>query len=375
MKVIQPQPNRQSVKRFAPTKWISVPLAVSLLAGGSLSIIPTSALTAHAASTYSGEETQAAANAILPKTLTMKINGQVQSVPGAVSKNGDTTYVALRFLSDKLGLKVSWDPATKSSTVSGRNVTIVTKESDPRPYTINGQKIYGTSPVIRNGTTYIPLRFFLETLGYNVDYNANKQITITALPINALTITTKTINETTSKQEFEIQYPQLTGLADKAVQDKINSFLKTEVEKMAAEARKDLKESEPGAAPNSFTVNYFIKSNVHDKLSLYLESYLYLGGAHGSPARIPFTFDLKTGKVLTLQEAALGNPNYKTIINKEIKKRFANQDYLLTPFESIKDNQSFYLQNDAIVVFFDPYEYTPYAAGFPEFTLPLRLFR
>jgi len=365
-------------KRFAPARWIALPLAAALLAGSPL-LLPASTQTAHAASSvYSGESLpEAVQAAIIPKTLAMKINGQVQAVPGAISIDGETTYVALRFLSDKLGLQVSWNPQNHTAAVSGRNVTIEMKAADPRPYTINGQKLYGTAPVVQNGTTYIPLRFFLETFGYNVDYGKNEQITVSALPVNPLTITTKTIDETNSKQEFLIQYPQIAGFADKDVQNKINSFLQSEVNKMADAARKDLKQAEPGVpnAKNSFTADYIIKSNMNGKLSLYLESYLYTGGAHGMPARSAYTFDLSTGKPQTLQEAAYGNPNYKDIINKVVKQKFAEMDSLLSPFESIADDQPFFLQNNAIVVYFDPYQYTPYAAGFPEFPIPLSLFK
>jgi len=35
--------------------------------------------------------------------------------------------------------------------------------------------------------------------------------------------------------------------------------------------------------------------NEQDKLSLYVDYYSYTGGAHGSVARVTYTFDLKTG--------------------------------------------------------------------------------
>ncbi|WP_438432614.1 PdaC/SigV domain-containing protein [Gorillibacterium sp. sgz500922] len=363
-------------QRKASARWAVLPLAAALLTSGAL--LPAGIPAAQAASpVYVGEATPQAQSPIVPKTLTMKINGKLQSVPGAVSRDGSTTYVAVRFLSDKLGLKVAWNQQNQASTVSGRNVTIVTKAGEPLPYTINGQRMYGTAPVVQNGTTYIPMRFFLQTFGYSVDYNSKtQQITVTPLPVNPLTLTTKTINETNSKQEFVIQYPQLTGLADKEVQTKINSFLQSEVNKMAAAARKELKEAEPGSpnAKNGFTANYVVKSNMNGKLSLYLESYLYTGGAHGMPARQPYTFDLSTGNTLTLKQAIGGNANYKQIINKVVKEKFSHADYLLAPFESISDDQPYFLQNNAVVVYFEPYQYTPYAAGFPEFPIPLSLF-
>ena len=39
----------------------------------------------------------------------------------------------------------------------------------------------------------------------------------------------------------------------------------------------------------------------------------------------------------------------------------------LFPFEAIRADQDFYLSNNELVVYFQAYEYTPYAAGIPEF--------
>ncbi|MEO3944919.1 stalk domain-containing protein [Gorillibacterium sp. CAU 1737] len=367
-----PTPPRKSASAL---RWLSVPLAVTLLAGGASVMLPSSS--SAAAANADVIRLASEAQRVIPKTLKLKIDGQLVTVPGAVSKDGGTTYVALRPISDALHLKLSWNQKEKASTVSGRNVTLTTKTGEPRPYTINDQQIYGTDPVILNGTTYVPLRFFLETFQYYVQANPDGTISVHGIPYNQLVVMTKEIKETTSKADIDIQYPRIGQMPDEAVQDKISIFLENEVKKLAAEARKQLAESEPGfSGKNSYTLNYFITNNQNGKLSLYLSDYLYLGGAHGSPARHAYTFDLKTGDVLTLKQAALNNPNYKTIINKEVKKLLPERyGYLLAPFESIADDQPFYLQNDAIVVYFEPYEYTPYAAGFPEFTFPLSKFR
>jgi len=42
-------------------------------------------------------------------------------------------------------------------------------------------------------------------------------------------------------------------------------------------------------------------------------------------------------------------------------------DYSIAPFKTIKDDQDFYLSNNVVVVYFQQYEYWPYAAGIQEF--------
>ncbi|RAU97122.1 PdaC/SigV domain-containing protein [Paenibacillus sp. YN15] len=378
---MKPNPNQTaavSVPRLAPSarRFITLPLAAVLLAGTTLLPVAVPAAQAEA-SGYAAEAQQQAEQTTLFKSFIMEINGQQESVPGAVSPDGGTTYVAIRTLSEKLGLEVAWDPQNEASTVSGRNVTLVTKVSNPEPYTINGQKLYGAEPLLVDGTTYLPALFFLDTFGYTaVTDEATGVTAITALPVNALTITTGILDETTDKLEFKLQYPQIAGLADKAVQDKINGTIQTEITRLAEAARKDLEQAGDSerTIPNGYTVYYFVKQNSGGKLSLYLQSYLYTGGAHGMPGRVPLTFDLTTGDTLTLQQAAGNNPDYAAIINMIVKEEFATREMVLAPFESISADQPYFLQNNDIVVYFEPYEYTAYAAGFPEFAIPASQF-
>lgn len=365
-----------SSRRPQAGRFIILPLAAVLLAGSAL--LPTAVPAARAeASVYAAETPQEAAKTPTFKNFLMNINGRQESIPGAVSPNGETTYVAIRALSEKLGLEVAWDPQNSISTITGRNATLSTKTGDPQPYTVNGQTIYGTEPLLVDGTTYLPSGFFLDTFGYtSVTDGTNGVTTLTPLSLNPLTLTTGVIDETTDKLEFKLQYPQVNGLADTAVQDKINGTIQAEVNRIAEASRKDLeKAGDSGrSVPNGYTVHYFITQNSGGKLSLYLQSYLYTGGAHGMPARVPLTFDLAKGDTLTLQQTAGNNPDYAAVINKLVKEEFTKQDMVLTPFESISENQPFFLRNNDIVIYFEPYEYTAYAAGFPEFTIPQSVF-
>lgn len=83
------------------------------------------------------------------------------------------------------------------------------------------------------------------------------------------------------------------------------------------------------------------------------------------------TFNLKTGQVYTLKDLFDGD-DYVAIINREIKKQIREKrlaEALFEPFQSIKANQDFYLTNNALVVYFQLYEYFPYAFGIPEFKI------
>lgn len=365
-----------SSQRPKAGRFIILPLAAVLLAGSAL--LPAAVPAARAeTSAQAVEVRQETDQSTVFKDFTMEINGRQESIPGTVSPSGEISYVAIRTLSEKLGLGVAWDTQNSVSTISGRNATLSTKTGDPQPYTVNGQTIYGEQPLLVDGTTYLPIGFFLETFGYTSVTDRTTGVTaLTPLSLNPLMITTGVIDETTDKLEFKLQYPQITGFANAAVQDKVNAAILTEVNRMAEASRKDLEEAGDSerSVPNGYTVHYFITQNSDSKLSLYLQSYLYTGGAHGMPARVPLTFDLATGDTMTLQQAAGNHPDYAAVINKLVKEEFAKQEMVLAPFESISENQPYFLRNNEIVVYFEPYEYTAYAAGFPEFVIPLSQF-
>ncbi len=162
--------------------------------------------------------------------------------------------------------------------------------------------------------------------------------------------------------QFEslIYYPELTGLANKPVQDKINAALKND---FFADYQGD-----PEATLNA---DYEVMYHKQDVLNLMGYFYEYpLGAAHGMPGRTSVILNLANGNVYHLKDLFKPGSGYKEKINKIIKEQFAKkQDDLLGEFETIDDNVSFYLEDDGFVIYFSPYEYTPYAAGFPEFAI------
>lgn len=306
------------------------------------------------------------------------INGVLSNVPSANVEGN--TYIGIRVLNETLGLGTSWDPKTRSITVTGRDRTFVASPDDGS-YTLNGQVIYGNPAIIENDTAYLPLRFVLERMGYGISYDhGSKTVGIDTIQENTLSIETSTINKVTQEQSLIIHYPVISGYENAESQTKVNDFLKKEAEAYAvtgqqalSQAHKDVSELEdanPDLAmpPLSFEGTYTITYNEDNRLSLYVDYYTYLGGAHGMTERVPYTFDLKTGEQLSLREAANNHENYLDIINASIREQIKERKLLLlNPFEGIASDRPFYLKHGAVVISFDQYEYTAYAEGMPEF--------
>jgi len=89
------------------------------------------------------------------------------------------TMVPVRFISETFGAKVVWDSTTQGITITINDTSISMQVGNP-VVTVNGKEVkLDAPPVIRNGRTFVPLRFIMEVFGAKVDYeSATRKITI-----------------------------------------------------------------------------------------------------------------------------------------------------------------------------------------------------
>lgn len=301
------------------------------------------------------------------------IEGSKQSI-GTINKKG-STYIALRNLNTALGLKTTFNKATQVIEVTGNNRVMVINLKY-NSITLNGQLISGPQSIDQDYTTYLPMRFLLERLGYEVTFeNATKLIGIKAIKENNLKINAEEIGADGDGKSLFVYYPVISGYANSQVQKKINTFLKQEVDKTISAATKQMNDAGAGERQLSFDGRYTVSYNENGRLSIHMDYYIYLGGAHGDPIRVPYTFDLATGNVLSLKDVVQGNANYVSIINKHIKEQIKTRKMsLLAPFETIEADRNFFLNRNGVVIYFEPYEYTSFAEGMPQFVIPYSAF-
>jgi len=314
------------------------------------------------------------------------IGGQKVYLPAAVV-NGES-YIGLRSLNDRLGIGTSWNQKSRTAVLTGRGRTMQVISTDG--YRLNGERVYASPSYIQAGSTFVPLRFVLESFGYNIGYDAaSKAVIVDPISENDVTWKSEQISYQASKLKLNVSYPVLSGTENEEAMAKINAKLKADAERYAAAGRKTLEKAAKENAeaeraypdttipPVEYEGAYTVTYNEAGKISLYVDYYLYTGGAHGGIERVPYTFDLKTGALLSLKEAAGGNADYVSIINRAIQAQIKQQNLLplLVPFKSIEADRPYFLKHNALVVYFSQYEYTPYAAGMPEFTVPFSAFR
>jgi len=168
-------------------------------------------------------------------------------------------------------------------------------------------------------------------------------------------------------KDYLVYYPQLTGIKLIEVETTINNRLKELSQVKPIDSNVQLDYSYTG----DFSVEFF-----NNTLAvLKLEGYKFpFGAAHGMPSNVYPHIDLVSGVFYELKDLFKKDSNYvkvlSDIIANEIK---TNEEYSYVfpgAFNGIQPNQPFYIDENNLYIYFNPYEIAPYAAGFPTFKIP-----
>lgn len=120
----------------------------------------------------------------------------------------------------------------------------------------------------------------------------------------------------------------------------------------------------------TFDIKFFKKNFISLDLN---GSYYVLGAAHPMPLRKTENINLITGKFYNLKDLFIKNSSWKEYLNTLIKYMInfdKKYDYVFKDsFKGIEDNQSFYIDENNLYIYFKPYDIAPYAAGFVTFKI------
>ena len=115
--------------------------------------------------------------------------------------------------------------------------------------------------------------------------------------------------------------------------------------------------------------------NKNDFISVVEERYIYTGGARGITVHIPVNIDVSGEKEVKLADLFADDGYVSTLnrmINEEMEKHSEEYKDLWAKPEIKQEHQTdFYIQDDDLVIFFQPYDLSYYARGFVEFRLDL----
>lgn len=131
--------------------------------------------------------------------------------------------------------------------------------------------------------------------------------------------------------------------------------------------------------PYEFDISYQVTYNADCLVSLYLDQYEFMGGAHGSTLRTSQTWDFETGQQLQLSDFFPHNTGFiqelQSWIEHVIAERLlSNPDTYFDDYPKLLRDTfqagNFYLISQGIVLYYQHYDIAPYSSGIPEFLLP-----
>ncbi|MBU5670583.1 DUF3298 and DUF4163 domain-containing protein [Paenibacillus sp. MSJ-6] len=224
-----------------------------------------------------------------------------------------------------------------------------------------------------DGKPYVSVNVVVDHLGVTSNWNqAKAALNLVPHKLNDVKITTQRLERVIPEASIKVEYPQISGLRNKTAEASINALLQERAKSFVERALKETKENQPSpnGSPYEYLGNYTVTFNRGGLLSILEQTYAYTGGAHGISVREGLTFRLSDGKLLTLDEVLRKNPDFRKIVDPSIAKQLKQTEGYFGGFKTIGSNPDYYMKNNGVVIFFQLYDYLPYAFGFPEFYFP-----
>jgi len=348
--------------------------------------------------------------AAVNKDIEIHINGVTLSADLIPIIRSDRVYVPLRAIAEALSFAVDYDDNTKTAIISNSDTNIQIPLNS-QSAAVNGSAVQMPTPaIIMNNRIMVPVRFIAESLDCLVNWadwswqddgpkglvdiyskmptNINKQLSVSSLYYNL----TKPAGDP-ENHEITCNYavPQLHGLNNKSFESELNKSFQVTLENIKKEVSKSGEEAINSAADGyayscGYDGTYTCGAIRNGIITLTLEDYIYLGGAHGMPQRSCIMIDVNKSKTLSLADILLpGKASEDAVVNtiNDIL-RINPDDYgLFNPDNKVIADEvfrtddgkaklnNFYLENGNLVIFFQPYEIGPYAAGFITFQVPV----
>ncbi len=109
------------------------------------------------------------------------INGLQKEIDAPPFIKDGRTLVPIRFIAEAFGAEVQWDGTTKTVRIylNSKNIKIILQINNKIAYVNENKIILDVPPLIKDGRTFVPIRFIAESFGAEVKWDGNlKKITI-----------------------------------------------------------------------------------------------------------------------------------------------------------------------------------------------------
>ncbi len=115
---------------------------------------------------------------------------------------------------------------------------------------------------------------------------------------------------------------------------------------------------------------YEVFRNDQQVISLVQRVYQYTGGAHGMTLQTAYTIDLVTGRNQFLADLFVSGSDYAERLSRIVRKVGVDRKLPLWDFKGIGAHSTFFLSDEGLVLFFQPYEIAPYSEGIVKILVP-----
>ncbi|MCX8094712.1 MAG: stalk domain-containing protein [Caldisericia bacterium] len=109
------------------------------------------------------------------------LNGLQKEIDAPPFIKDGRTLVPIRFIAEAFGAEVQWDGSTKTVRIylSSKNIKIILQIDNKISYVNDKKIILDVPPLIKDGRTFVPIRFIAESFGAEVQWDGvEKKITI-----------------------------------------------------------------------------------------------------------------------------------------------------------------------------------------------------
>ena len=120
--------------------------------------------------------------------------------------------------------------------------------------------------------------------------------------------------------------------------------------------------------------NYEITLNADNIISLYIDEYIFSGGAHGNTVRTSQNWELYYNQIIHLEDIYKYNPYFVINILKSINNQISQEKEIYFEDSCILvlntfNPRNFYLIPGAVVIYFQQYDIAPYSSGIRTFII------
>ena len=324
--------------------------------------------------------------------VTVNLNGSQMNFDVAPMIENGRTLVPFRKIFESLDCAVSYTKENGVQTVTAnRGNKWITLEIGRNEITVDGEtKTLDVAPKIVNGRTLVPLRAISESLDCTVDWSAGTKTVDIQKKQGQYAVTSAHLSKNVTDEKGNLlitiafEYPVIENKDNNAFIAAVNEQYKQDAEAFVSDAEAEFKDTAEemlsfmgeNYSPMVFTRSFEVGLNQNNLLSITELDYANTGGAHPNTLRTSRTFNLAENKELTLSEVLGKNATDTDSFVKEKFDAYVKEtigeyiDYYEEYSEEMLSAVNFRLTEDALVLYYNPYDILPYAAGVPTVEVP-----